>query len=243
MIQFNLLPDVKLEYIKARRTKRLVMLVSIGLSALSVFVLLLSLVTVDVVQKKSLHDLNKDIAADNAQLKAIPDLDKILTVQNQLNTLPTLHDQKPVATRLFGYLSQLTPEGVSLSNLKLDFAQHTVVFSGAAQNLDQVNRFVDTLKNTDYAAYTPDSAGQKAATSDQDYFKAHNSYPKDSVATTGDAFSAVVLGSFGKSDKGATYTVNANFDEHLFDNTSTVTLRVPNGAVSNASALFQKAGS
>ena len=92
MIQFNLLPDVKLEFIKARRLKRLVVMGSVGFSALALFILILVLVSVDVVQKKSLHDLNKDIQSNSTQLKSIPDLDKILTVQNQLGTLTSLHD-------------------------------------------------------------------------------------------------------------------------------------------------------
>ncbi len=95
MVQFNLLPDVKLEYVKTQRTKRLLTLISIVVSIVGLAVLFLSFVTVNVVQKKSLNDLSSDITKYSSQLKNVKDLDKILTVQNQLSTLKGLHDQEP----------------------------------------------------------------------------------------------------------------------------------------------------
>jgi len=242
MIQFNLLPDVKVEYIKARRTKRLVTLISVGLSALSVFVLLLSLITVDVVQKKSLRDLDKDIASNSKTLKAVPNIDKILTVQNQLNTLPGLHDSKPVTSRIFGYLAQLTPTGASLSGLKLDLTANTMEISGAAPSLDVVNKFADTLKATTYVTYTPDEAGQKQQADDDAAYKATGKYPNNPASPAKPAFSSVVLSSFTKNSTGANYTINMSFDAPIFANTNYTTLRVPTDTVSNTSILFKKAG-
>jgi len=51
MIQFNLLPAVKLEYVKAQRTKHLLILISAVSSAVALLVLTLSIISVDVVQK------------------------------------------------------------------------------------------------------------------------------------------------------------------------------------------------
>ena len=241
MIQFNLLPDVKVEYIKAHRSRRLVTLVSIGLSALSLFVLLLSLVTVDVVQKKTLRDLDTDIKTTSGKLTSQPDLNKVLTVQHQLNTLTGLHDLKPVSSRLFTYLSQLTPDGVTISSLKSDYTLNTLSLTGAAPSLDQVNKYTDTLKATTYAAYKTDAAGQKQQADDDAYFKANGKYPTDSSAQTAKAFSGVVLTSFGKSSTGATYTIDLTFDAKIFQNTNNITLRVPTDTVSNTSVLFKKA--
>ena len=101
MLQFNLLPDVKLEYVKTQRTKHLLTLLSFAASAAGIGILVLSVITVDVVQKVALNNLNGDIKKYSTQLKQIPDLDKILTVQNQLGTLTSLHDKKPVTSRMF----------------------------------------------------------------------------------------------------------------------------------------------
>lgn len=216
MVQFNLLPDVKQEYIKTRRTKRLMILVSIGASGLAVFILVLLLVSVDVVQRQSLNSANSNIARYSNQIKSVKDLDKILTVQNQLNTLPGLHDQKVVTSRLFGFISQLTPNSASISKLTVDFTANTVVVTGAAPSLDAVNAFTDTLKNTTY------TAGGSGA-------NAH-------------AFSKVVLTSFGRDNKGATYTINCDFDPVIFNSAQEVKLVVPNGTTGAQAQLFQQGG-
>lgn len=200
MIQFNLLPDVKLEYLKTRRTKRLTMLVA-GISAgvaLSIFILLF--VVTNVLQTKHLSDVNKDINHNITTLKEEPDLDKILTVQNQLNSLTPLHDQKPLTTRLFGYLGQLTPSQATISSVKLDFSTASLTISGSADNLTTVNKYVDTLKFTDYKV---NGADQKKA------------------------FSEVVLTSFSTADKKVSYSITFKFDPTIFDGTKQVELVIP----------------
>jgi Tfp pilus assembly protein PilN len=215
MTQFNLLPDVKLEYVKTERTKRLLTVVSFFASVAGIALLVLSFVSVDVVQKKSLNDLNKDISRYSTQLKGISDLDKILTVQNQLSTLTGLHDKKPVTSRLFGYVSQVTPGQASLNQLTIDFTANTLTIGGSTPSLDVVSTYTDTLKST---TYKTDAAG--------------------STATK--AFSNVVLSSFGRTDNGATFTITAAFDPIIFSSANKVTLTVPPTAGADQSSVFQE---
>lgn len=215
MLQFNLLPDVKLEYVKTQRTKHLLTLLSFAASAAGIAVLLLSAVTVYGVQKKSLHDLNDDIKTYSTQLKSVPNLDKILTVQNQLSTLTSLHDQKPVTSRLFTYISQVTPAQASLNKLTIDFTANTLTIGGSTPGLDVVSTYTDTLKATKY------STGAGADTH---------------------AFSDVVLSSFSRSDQGATFTITCNFDPAIFNSANTVTLSVPSSAASDQSSVFDGGG-
>ena len=220
MIQLNLLPDVKLQYLKARRTQRLVISVSMILIAASLFVFVLLIGTVDVFQKKNLHDLNNDINKYTNQLQNTPNLNKILTVQNQLQVLTSLHDQKPAASRLFDYLKQLTPSSASISQLNIDYTQHTITISGNANSLDIVNAFTDTLKFTTY---------------------------KKGDGSSANAFSDVVLSQFSRGSSGATYTITSNFDPTIFDSASNVTLTVPNiistrSIIEQPSDLFQTGG-
>lgn len=212
MVQFNLLPDVKLEYVKTQRTKRLLMLISVIVSIVSLTILLLSFVSVDVVQKKSLHDLNGDITKYSSSLKSVKDLDKILTVQNQLSTLTGLHDQKPVTSRLFGYLTQVTPAKANLSQLTIDFTAHTLSIGGSAPSLDVVSTYTDTLKATTYQLEGSDA-------------KTH-------------AFSKVVLSNFGRNDSGATFNINFSFDEAIFNTKDKVTLLVPQTTAVDQSSIF-----
>ncbi len=219
MIQFNLLPDVKLEYVKARRTKQLMILISMSLAGASLAVLILMSLTVFVVQKKSLHDANKDIDTYSTQLKAVPDLDKVLTVQNQLNTLTDLHKQKVVSSRLFTFMSQVTPAQDALSKINVDYTQNLLTISWVAPSLDVVNAYTDTLKNTTY--HTDDSS------SDSKQY----------------AFSSVVLSSFGRDSTSATFTITMNFDPAIFSSASAnIGLTVPAGTTGAQSQLFQKVG-
>jgi hypothetical protein len=215
MLQFNLLPDVKLEYVKTQRTKHLLTLLSLAAGVVGIAVLLLSVVTVDVVQKKSLHDLNKDIKKYSTQLKTTPDLNKILTVQNQLGTLTSLHDQKPVTSRLFTYISQVTPAKASLNKLTIDFTANTLTIGGKAPGLDVVSTYTDTLKATTHSE-TADQIG-----------KTH-------------AFANVVLSSFSRDDKGATFTITCSFDPAIFNTANNVTLTVPPSSGADQSSVFDR---
>jgi hypothetical protein len=211
MVQFNLLPNVKLAYVKAQRTKHLLTLVSIFVSIAALVVLGLSLVSVDVVQKKSLHDLNNDISRYSNQLKNVKDLNKILTVQNQLGTLTSLHDQKPVASRLFTYISQITPQQANLGKLTVDFANSTMTFGGSAPSQLVVSTYTDTLKSTTY---------------------------KTDADASGHAFTNVVLSSFARDDAGASFTITASFDPAIFASQNNVTLKVPATAGADQSSVF-----
>jgi Tfp pilus assembly protein PilN len=202
MIQFNLLPDVKLEYIRARRTERLVITISILVSAVALFIFLFLIFSVDVFQKKNMSDLSKDIKKYSSQLQSTPDLNKILTIQNQLGSLPGLHDQKYATSRTFAFIQQLTPANATLSDLKTDFTQNTLTFTGQAPSLDVVNTFADTLKFTKYTT-SADSSGDKRA------------------------FSNVVLSTFSRTSAVATFTITVNFDPPIFSNADDVTLTVP----------------
>ena len=144
MIQFNLLPDVKLQYIKSQRTKRLVMVVSLVAAAVSITLVTVLFLTVQVAQKKHLTDLSGDIAKQTKTLNSTEDLNKILTIQNQLNSLTTLHQKKPVASRLFGYIQQVTPVQASIAKLDIDFSLNTLTISGSADTLLVANQFADT---------------------------------------------------------------------------------------------------
>jgi Fimbrial assembly protein (PilN) len=207
MIQFNLLPDVKLEYIKAKRTKRLAILASTIVSGISLAVLITLFLTVSVFQKKYINDLTADIKASTSKLQQTQDLNKILTVQNQLNNLDAIHDQKPVTTRLFTYLPQITPNALTIDNLTLDYATSNIKISGNADAISTINVFVDTLKFTDFSV-----AGEQG---------------------TKKAFEKVVLSSFSLNQqekdpkKKATYNITFNFNPDIFNKLKEVALTVP----------------
>lgn len=217
MIQFNLLPDVKIQYIKARRTKHLMMLSSIVVIGASLFVFTLMIFTVNVVQKKSLSDLNKDIKKFSAEIKSTENLDKILTVQNQLGALTNLHEQKPVSSRVYGYLAQVTPVSAKLTSMNLDLEQNTIILTGTAPSFEALYAYTATLKATKYTVAGSD-AESKAA------------------------FSSVVWSSFSRDKTGANFTISANFDPEIFKSENDVTLKVPSQTTVDPATLFSTEG-
>lgn len=208
MIQLNLLPDVKMEYMKAQRLRRLVLSVAFLVTAASVAILLL-LLSYNLVQKKYLHDLNSDITKESSQLEGKQQIGKILTVQNQLESLTSLHDAKPTASRVFDYLNQVTPSQVDISSFTIDFTQQTITITGTTDSLSSVNQYVDTLKFTNYTSAT------------------------NTTATP--AFNNVVLSSFGidtsdqsgQSGQNTDYTILMSYDKNIFDITQKIKLTVP----------------
>lgn len=202
MIQFNLLPDVKVQYLKARRQKHLVMMVSTVVIIAAVVFLIILTTTLFGLQRKNISDLTTDIEIATNELQNTPDLSKILTVQNQLNSLPQLHDDKPVASRVFSYIDQATPSNVSIARLNVNFESNTMRISGSADSLETVNKFIDTLKFTEYTVNGDDA--------------------------TELAFSNVVLNNFGRDSNNASYTIEVSFDSVIFSQLKEVALKVPN---------------
>lgn len=225
MIQMNLLPDIKLEYIKAQRTRRLVLSLSV-LVAVAALALLVLLLGVSGLQKKHLADLSADIKSESRELQAKPQIDKMLTVQNQLGSLTPLFAQSPAAGRLFGFLNQVTPAKVNITDLNIDFTQQTATITGTSDSLANVNKYIDTLKLTTFT--TNDS---------------NDAQP---------AFSDIVLSSFsldtGSKTPGqaANYTISLAYDKTIFDATQDVKLSVPSvtatrSEVTQPTDLFQNA--
>lgn len=211
MIQFNLLPDVKLQYIRATYRKRVIILGSIIASVVffAIFVLLFLFVRVN--QTRHMGHLDRDIDSQVKVLKEKKDLDKILTVQNQLNSLPALHEQRVFSSRLFDYLTQVTPLQANITGVEADFEAKTISIKGKADSLATVNKFVDTLKFTD--------------------FKLEGDTPKE-----GKAFTSVVLQSFGLSSSAGqaaetSFEITYVYDEAIFSNTSKDGQAIANGVV------------
>jgi cytoskeletal protein RodZ len=219
MVQFNLLPDIKIQYLRARRQKHLVLLTSIVTVIVCVTAMIILISIVFVLQKKNISDLSRDINAAGQELSSTPDLTKMLTVQNQLAVLPRLHEEKAVAGRLFDYVTQSTPTQASISRLNADFAQSTMTVSGSADSLVTINTFVDTLKFTTY-------------------------HTKNVPNEEKPAFTSVVLSSFGRDSSGASYTITFAFDRVIFSEVEEVTLIVPKkittrSQIEQPAALFQ----
>ncbi len=207
MIQFNLLPAVKQEYVKAQHNKRVTLVVAGLVTGVAVLIMVVLFAAVQIIGKHS-RDLSADIKTESSKLEGTQDINKILTIQNQLGSLTALHDAKPVVSRLLGDIKQITPAQLSIAKLDVDFDANTMTINGSGDSLKTVNTFVDTLKFTKF------QAGADAAKP---------------------AFSAVVLSSFGRDDKGASYTISLSYDPAIFSSSADAKLIVTPGMITTRS--------
>lgn len=111
MISLNLLPDVKKDLLRVRRERNLVVSISVIVVGASIGVLLLLSGTLGVlVATKALMEnsiKNDEQTIKQAQKKK--QLDKYITIQNQLKQIGKLKSDQQVYSRLMDYLTQLNP--------------------------------------------------------------------------------------------------------------------------------------
>jgi Tfp pilus assembly protein PilN len=193
-VQFNLLPDIKMTYVKAARSRNMVISLAFVISAVAIGLFVILFFSVNVVQKKMLGDADKDITRLTEELKKVTDVEPALTSQQQLNSLTTLHQNKHITSRLFTYLPQITPANVTISSLTVDFTSGTIVLEGTADSQVTVNTFIDTLKFTTY----------KIGDSE----------------TSQKAFPTVTESSFGINTGNVSYGLTISYDPALFANNS-----------------------
>lgn len=191
-IQFNLLPDVKQEFIKAQRLRNLVITISFLIAGASLAIFILLFVSVELVQKKQINDSQNSINSSTKKLKNIPGIEDALVVQNQLHSLVGLHKNKHITSRLFTYLPQITPANLNITKLDIDYATNAMNITGTADTHSTVNGFIDTLKFTTYKIGSADTAHK--------------------------AFTNVVESSFGINSSNVTFSLTTQFDPKLFTN-------------------------
>ena len=176
MIQFNLLPDVKVQYIKTRRVSRLVVAASI-LIGIAAIITTTTLYFRAETQESTLESLTQeaDIIFNEIKYTEIQvmtdkvnsgpsDISELLTIQAQLATLTRLHEQKVAAERIDIYIAEILAEGnllsqgVEVSSIRLDFEANTFTIGGTTNgtadgqvtSLQMANILIDTVEFTMY---------------------------------------------------------------------------------------------
>lgn len=164
MIELNLLPDIKQEFVRAKRQKRVVIVAMILVSAASVglVVLLGSYAYVGQLVRQKIAD--GEISNLSKELSGKKNLVRNLTVQNQLETVDELHRTKGEYGRMFDYLKVLNPEApnnVSISKATLDTGEGTILIEASAKDYPAVTVFKDTLQNAKLVYVDPESGDNK----------------------------------------------------------------------------------
>lgn len=151
MIEINLIPDVKREYLKTRALRNMVIstsiLVGVGAIGLVVF---LGVVFGGQLVAESIQD--NSIKSEGKQLTSIEDLNKTVTIQQQLQLIDDQQTNKSINSRLFDVMAAINPPApndVKISNLKMNPTDKTITIEGSAANgYIALEVFKKTITNT-----------------------------------------------------------------------------------------------
>lgn len=159
MIEINLVPDVKIELLKARRQRRMVTSGAILVAVVAGGIVVLLASYVFGVQTIARNLADSSIKSESEKLKSVSDLPKTLTIQNQLTEINTLHNDKHISSRLFDIISTIVPSGenaVAYSRISFNSEDSTIVIEGEAANgYEALEVFKKTIDQTKFT-YTTD---------------------------------------------------------------------------------------
>ncbi|MES2631113.1 MAG: hypothetical protein V4611_04085 [Patescibacteria group bacterium] len=151
MIEINLIPDVKQELLKAQRTRAAVISGSILTSIIAGGVVAALVLYVFGVQTVRTAFLDQAVKDGSAELAEVEDLSKMLTIQNQIDTINTLSEKKKIDSRVFDVLSAVippSPNDVQISNLTLDTEDSTITLEGQTRAYDSMEVFKKTIDSS-----------------------------------------------------------------------------------------------
>ncbi|OYW44639.1 hypothetical protein B7Z28_00095 [Candidatus Saccharibacteria bacterium 32-45-3] len=163
MIRLNLLPDIKREYIRARRSEAKAISFAILLSLIAVGGMGLLGTYVYGVQALQQSMLTSSIKNNMDELSKTKDLNKYITLQNQLNNITALHEGKSNFSRfidMMPVLMPVAPNVIKLSTTTLDTTAGTFVFEGTAESDNPYTSLIvfrDTLSNAKVTYHTEGS--------------------------------------------------------------------------------------
>lgn len=160
MIELNLLPDIKQEFVHAKRQKRIVIVAMILTSAAAIGIVAVLGFYAYVGQLVRQNLADGEIKDLSGKLQKKKNLVQNLTVQNQLASIQQLHESKGVYGRLFEYLKILNPEtpnNVSISKVSVDSITGTVALEASAKDYPAVTVFKDTLENAKLSYVDPET--------------------------------------------------------------------------------------
>lgn len=151
MIQINLLPDVKQEYLRARRTRNLAISSSIiaGLVAGGVVVVLALGLAAQATRELLVDGKIED---EYQTLSSTENLSELVTLQNQLNLISSQHENKSVDSRLFSMLQAINPaepDDVQFSSVRLGAEDASLILEGVTGGgYAAVEALTKTIMNT-----------------------------------------------------------------------------------------------
>ncbi|MBH2007920.1 hypothetical protein I8H83_04940 [Candidatus Saccharibacteria bacterium] len=129
MVQINLVPDVKLELIRAQRHRNIVISTAILVMIASVGIVVLLGVAIGYQAVRTTF-LTGQIKDRDEEFRKKPDIAKMVTIQNQLKSIQATHEQKAMTSRIFDVLLEATAKdtdnSVTFNSFTIDSTEKTI---------------------------------------------------------------------------------------------------------------------
>lgn len=143
--EINLVPNIKEEMIKALKLRNFILFLCIVVASASIAITAI-FATIAFGQQSALTSKEEMIDSLSTKLNSYSDLNKFLTIKDQLGNIATLTNNKKVMSRTFNILSALIPTGadtVTISELNIDLAGDQPTFTIDAQADAKKEPFID----------------------------------------------------------------------------------------------------
>lgn len=132
--EINLVPEVKMQMIKAQKMRNLVLFICIVVSSVAVGAVVV-LFGIKSGQDIAISSQDKKLEMMSEKLNSYSELNNLITIQGQLEGISNIIGQKTVLSRVFGALGVMLPQGadtVQLSELSVSLDSNTIRMEGQA---------------------------------------------------------------------------------------------------------------
>lgn len=160
MIEINLIPDVKQEFLRAQRMRNAAVSFSImfGIIAVGVVALIAVLLGAQLVHENVQKDA---ITREFGKLQSVNGVSDLLTIQSQLESVSALNETRSMTSRAFDTVVAITPgapNDIKISNVTLNPAESTMTIEGSTSNgYTATDVFRKTILNTKVSYVSGDS--------------------------------------------------------------------------------------
>ncbi len=132
--EINLVPEVKAQMIKAQKMRNIVLFICIVVSSVAIGAVVI-LFGIKSGQDIAMSNQDKRMSTMSKKMGDYTELNDLVTIQEQLNGIAELVDQKTVLSRVFGALGVMLPQGeddVKLSELRVNLETSEIMMDGQA---------------------------------------------------------------------------------------------------------------
>lgn len=196
MIQINLIPDIKLEMLKAQKTRNIATSIAIfaGMVAGAVVVVLALIYGAQVgLQAK----YKQDIKSEFKRLSDTANINNALTVQNQLAKIDSLNGKRSMDSRLLDVLAQInppTPDDIKMSKVSVDPSTSMLTIEGsAAGGFPSTDVFRKTILHTNVMSQSASGGDTQTSPLTTDVQISNTSYGQDDTGAKVVRFTATFV--------------------------------------------------